>query len=1070
MRRFLLLCLSAVICLASSELAAQDATVTGTVTSAEDGSALPGVNVIVRGTTIGTSTDANGRYSLRVPDGDAVLVFSFIGLESQEVALAGRSTVDVLMSPDATQLTEVVVLGYSTSTQQAFTGTAKVISSDNLVRKNVSNVSRALAGEVAGVNVINNSGQPGTEAVVRIRGFGSVNGNRDPLYVVDGVPFSGSLNSINPADIESTTVLKDAAATAIYGSRGANGVVIINTRNGRGKQSFVEVDGQFGSNMSLLPRYDVIKSPEQYVGLAWEALYNRGVILNQADPVAFANARLFSTQGIDADYNMWNATAAELIDPATKSVRPGVTRKYDPENWEDHGFQRSTRQEINVKFGGSNDRTNYYSSLGYLDDQGYLINSDFKRFSGRLNLNHEVKKWLTTSLNLGYANTKRNRNGQSEDSGSIFWFVDNIPSIYPLYMRDGSGNFVPDPIFGGNRYDYGEAGRGFGALTNAIADATYDKQRDDRNELNGSAAINFNITEGLTFENRIGLQYYNNKYVNRGNKYYGSSASQNGSIYNRREEMFTYNLLNLLRYNKSFGEHQFEALAAHEITDWSRERLDISKFSLVDPDLEDFNNAVVSNPVASWTESYSLESFFAQVSYDFRRTYFLSASVRRDGSSRFVKDKWGNFGSIGAGWLISNENFMKNQNIFSNLKLKASYGLIGDQAGVSFYPGYDLWNVDNLNDGPAFSFDTKGNPDLTWETSHMYQVGVEFSVGKYLDGSIDYYVKDTKDLIFERRVGPSIGYALIRVNDGNLRNQGLEFDFTGHILSSKDYYLDLSVNGELFQNKITTMPIDPATGREKPLDVQGNYGWAEGKSIFDFYMREFAGVDPTDGRSMWTTYYDDLNGNGAPDAGEYVTSLALYLISNPEKEGDLIKTTTKTYQDATLKYVGKSAIPKVRGAINLAGGFKGFELGVQMLYSMGGYAYDGAYAQLMGNGQVGGNNWHTDILNRWQSEGDVTDVPRLSSNQDANVASASSRFLTKSNYFILNNVRLGYNLPSTLIDGIGLSSATVWVSGDNLWMSSARNGFNPSTAEAGNSNTYRYSPLSTLSAGFRLRF
>ena len=1073
MKKVLLLYFAILFVLAHGEAFAQERIVSGRVTSAEDGSGLPGVNVAIKNTLLGAVTDVDGNYTVNVPQEGGILVFSFIGLKGQEVEIGNRSTIDIQMAQDLTQLSEVVVVGYSTTTQQAFTGTAKVVTSENLRRKNVSNISRALAGEVAGLQVINSSGQPGTEMDIRIRGFGSVNGNRDPLYVVDGVPFTGSLNSINPSDIESTTVLKDAAATAIYGARGANGVIIINTRTGKGKGSFVEVDGQVGTNMSLLPRYDVLTSPEEYIGLSWEAMHNQGVIVGNADPVAYANVRLFSTAGIATVNNLWNAAnGGELIDPATRTVRPGVTRKFDPERWEDYGFQSSSRHDVNVKFGGSNERTNYYSSFGYLKDKGYSLNSDFDRLSARLNLNHEVKKWLNTSLNFGYAKTKKNRAGQSEDSGSIFWFVDNIPSIYPLYMRDDEGNLIPDPIFGGSRYDYGETGRKFGAFTNAIADATFDTQRDDRNELNGAASINFDIVEGLTFENRLGVQYYNNKYVSRGNKYYGGSASQGGSIYNRRTELFSSNLLNLLRYNKTFENHHLEVIAAHEATEWKLDYLDISGFRLVDPDLEDFNNAVVSERVQSWNESYSLESYFGQVSYDFNKTYFLSASIRRDASSRFVRDKWGNFGSVGAAWLISNENFMATQNIFSSLKLKTSYGLIGEQEGLLYYPGYDLYNVDNLNDGPAFSFDTKGNPDLTWETSRMFQTGLEFSLGEYFTGAVDYYVKNTTDLIFEQRVGPSIGYALIRVNGGKLRNQGLEFDLTGHILRGNGVTLDLTVNGEMLSNKLTEMPIDRVTGEQKPLDIQGRYGWGVGHSIFDFYIREFAGVDPVDGRSTWTVYYDDLNSDGQFSAGENVTSLHQFLAENPDKEGDLSKTTTKTYQNATQFYVGKSAIPKVRGAVNLAAGFKGLELTIQMLYSFGGYAYDEAYAALMNNDAIGGNNWHTDIRNRWQQDGDVTDVPRLSNfhTSDQNVISTSTRFLTKSDYLILNNVRLGYNFPSTLLSKVGMQNASVWVSGDNLWLKSERAGFNPSTHEAGSSDMYRYSPLSTLSAGVRVTF
>ncbi|MCJ8166975.1 SusC/RagA family TonB-linked outer membrane protein [Pontibacter sp. E15-1] len=1050
---------------------AQSSTVSGRVTDQATSQGLPGVSVIVKGTTVGATTSVDGSYTLNVPENGATLLFRYVGYKTQEVSVNGRSTVNVQLLEDSEALSEVVVVGYSTTTQQSFTGSAKVVSGEKLESKNVSNVSQAIAGEVAGVRVINTSGQPGTEATVRIRGIGSVNGNRAPLYVVDGVPFSGSLNSINPADIASTTILKDAAATAIYGSRGANGVVVITTKSGKGKKSYIEADANFGTNMSLLPRYNTIKSPEQYIGLSWEGLYNNANANPKItqDPEEYANERLFSNSGVRPGYNLWNvANGGELIDPVTRTVRPGVTRKYDPENWEDYGFQSSGRQEMNVKFGGSSDKTSYYSSFGYLEDKGYIINSGFQRLSARLNVSQEINKWLNGALNFNYSRTETNNNGQSSNSGSIFWFADNIPSIYPLFMRDAEGQLITDPIFGGNQYDYGTVtARGFGGLTNAIADATYDTNRNNRNELNGSASLNFNLAEGLTFENRLGAQYYHNKFVDRGNKYYGGSASQNGSLFHRRTELFNYNLLNLLRYGKTFGEHNVEALAAHEATNWSRNILTASGYSLVDPQIEDLSNAVVQNPSNSYTEEYSLESYFAQVNYDFNKKYFLSTTIRRDGSSRFRKDKWGTFGSVGAAWLVSNEDFMNNLPIFSSLKLKASYGLIGDQAGVGYYPGYDLYNVDNLNDAPAFSFDVKGNPDLTWETSKMFQTGVEFGLGRYLTGAIDYYVKNTDDLIFERRVGPSIGYALIQVNDGNLKNRGLEFDLTGNVFEGKDYRLSLNVNGEIFSNEITKMPIDPSTGNSKIIDVQNPYAWSEGHSIYDFYVREWAGVDPLDGRGMWTVHYEDANGNNAFDEGEEVTSLTDFTAKNPDV--DLLTGTTKVYSQATQKYIGKSALPDVRGAFNLSAGYKGFDLSAQLLYSVGGYAYDYTYAGLMHNRVAGGNNWHTDILDRWQQEGDITDIPRISNDYDKNVSSTSSRFITKANYLALNNVRLSYTLPTSYISKFGIGGLSVWVSGDNLWINTARDGFNPSTSEAGSSDTYRYSPLSTVTAGLRVK-
>ncbi|RLJ73629.1 SusC/RagA family TonB-linked outer membrane protein [Pedobacter alluvionis] len=1074
----------------ASTAIAQDRTITGTVTSQDDKLPIPGVTVKVKGASAGTVTDSNGKYSVSVPSGSNILEFSYIGYVTKEQVISANAVINITLSADAKTLTDVVVVGYGTTTKQAFTGSAKTISADQLGNKRASNLSQALAGEVSGVRVITQSGQPGTEAKVRIRGIGSVSGNRDPLYVVDGVPFYGSLNSVNINDIESTTVLKDAAATAIYGSRGSNGVILITTRSGRGKSAFIEGDVNFGTNMALLPRYDVIKSPEEFIGLAWEGLYNQGrglaTPLTDAAAITYANARIFGPTGggLPAASNIWNSTGANLIDPATRQVRSGITRKFDPENWEDYAFQNSSRTEANVRIGGSSDKTSYFTSLGYLDDIGYSIKSNYKRLNARLNLTHEVKPWLVGGMNLGYTNSKRNFGGQTSDSGSIFWFVDNIPPIYPLFLRDTKGAIVQDPIFGGNQYDYGNAGRRFGSLTNAIADTQYNTDRDDRNELNGNVSLTAKIIPGLTFENTFGLQYYNNESVSRTNKYYGSAASQGGSIYLENTSLMSYNLLNLVRYKKTFGENSLEALAAHEVTDWKLKTLQASRYNLVLNDSEDLNNGTVTNPSNSYSEQYKLESYFGQINYDYQKKYFLSGSLRRDGSSRFKTNRWGTFGSVGAAWLVSSEEFMKSQNIFSSLKLKASYGLIGDQGGVGYYPGYNTFNIDNVNDQPGLSIDLVGNPDLTWETSKMFQTGIEFNLGTYLTGSVDYYLKNTDDLIFDRRIGPSSGYAIVKVNGGSLRNQGLEFDLTGHIFKKKDFYLDLGINGEIFSNKMTAMPIDPSTGLQKPIDVQGNYAWSVGHSIYDFYVRKYTGVDAADGRSTWEAYYLDANNNGVPDggllenqAGEYIGSLGSYLAANPGKEAQLKKTTTKTYQNATQQYDGRSAIPDVRGAINLTTGYKGFDLSVQMLYSLGGYVYDGAYAGLMGNGLIANNNWHKDILNRWQSPSQPGDgiVPRISNNQDANVSSASSRFITKADYFSLNNVRLGYTFPTKITGKLGLTGLSVWVSGDNLYLGTSRAGLNPMTAEpansteTGGSNTYRYSPLSTISAGLRVK-
>lgn len=1050
---------------------AQQKTVTGVVS--DDLGPVAGANVVNQATKAGTVTDFDGNYSISAKKGD-VIMFSYAG-NTQSITVGAGSVYSVTLK--AIALDDVVVVGYGTTTKEAFVGTATTVQTKNVEAKSVSNVSQALKGEVAGVNVITTSGQPGSAATIRIRGFGSVNGNRNPLYVVDGVPLQGSLNSINPNDIQSLTVLKDAAATAVYGSRGSNGVIVIATKSGRGSRSAVEVDFKTSVNVSLLPRYDVIKSPEEYIGLTWEGLYNRGVATNNADPVGFANSTLFSAGGISPGYNMWNVTSgADLIDPATRTVRPGVTRRYSPEDWEDYGFQTSYRQESNVRFSGSNDKTSYFSSFGFLNDEGYIVNSDYKRYSARLNVNHQPKEWLKAGANIGYTGSRTNDNGQSEDSGSIFWFVDNIPSIYPLFTRDANGNKVAEPYFGGYQYDYGAGAspRGFGGLTNAIADAHYDRSVTSRNEFSGNFSLDFSLTKNLTFENRYGAQLYDNEYNNRNNPFYGSAAQQFGSLYKQKVSLMTQNFLNLLRYRNSFGDHSFEIFAAHESNNYKQTIFSASKEKAVMYDTFDLDQYIItSSPSGSYTNTSALESYFSQLNYNYGGKYYFTASARRDGSSRFKNEKWGTFGSVGASWVISKESFMANTSAINYLKLKTSYGLMGDQEGVGLYPGYDTFDVGNLNNDYSISIRGNGNPDLTWEKSKIFQVGVESTIFDFLDINVDYYVKNTYDLIFQRRTAPSTGVAIVTVNDGELRNQGIEFDLNAHIIkgkTSEDFSLDFAVNGEIIKNKITSMPIDPATGLPKLLDTSNApFGWAEGRSVYDFYMPEWAGVDPSSGIGMWYMNYNDVNANGTFDAGDVIIrSLTDYLGANPNAV--VGTTTTTTYADATQKFVGKSAIPKVRGAFRLNATYKNFDLSSQFTYSLGGHAYDGAYAGLMGNGSAGQNNWHNDIKNRWQQAGDITDVPRLSATTDANVNARSTRFLTKADYFGMNNVRLGYTLPAKFTDKLQMSKFNIFVSGDNLMFFSKREGFNTSTSESGGSDTYRYSPLSTFSMGLRVEF
>ena len=1053
---------------------AQEKSVSGTVTSVSDGLPLPGVNVIVKGTTRGVQTDFDGNYTISVSSGET-LMFSFVSMKKSEVVVGASNTINVALEEDIAALDEVIIVGYGTTTKQAYAGTAKTIEAKDIELKNFSNVSQALAGEAAGVTVINTSGQPGTTSTIRIRGFGSVNGNRAPLYVVDGVPFSGSLNAINPSDIKSTTILKDATATAIYGSRGANGVILITTKSGSSRETYVEVDVKSGINTQIIPRYEVITSPEESIGLIWEAKVNRERLRGNADPIGTVNRTLFTTI-VAPGYNMWNvANGAELIDPATGQVRAGVTRRYTPERFADLSFNDAFRTEANLRMGGGTDKSTYYFSTGYLDDDGYAINTGYKRYNTRLNVNTDIKEWFNVGANIGYTYSESLNNGQTDGAENIFEFADKMNPIYPVFLRDDNYELVPDPIFGGFQYDYG-SNSGFRARPNAnnlnpIASALYDFNGTNRHEINVSFNGNIKLTSDLSFETTFGAQYSNNIFKSMGNQFYGVATANSGDIFMRQTESRTTNFLQLLRYKKDFGNHTFEVLAAHESNKFSQSFGEQYKGKAIIPGGLELDNYIVNlSPAEGYSQARTLESYFGQINYDFDNKYYLTASLRRDGSSRFYKNKWDTFGSIGAAWIISNEDFLLNNDVLTYLKLKGSYGITGDESGVGYYTGINTFDVTNLNGEFAVNPSLFANPDLTWETAKQYQVGLEFTLGNFLDVGLDYYIKDTDNLIFDRRISPSSGVALLTVNDGVLRNSGFEFDLTGHIIKKENVALSLTLNGAIYDNEIRTMPLDPETGEPANLNNVGLYGYSKGRSIYDFYIREYAGVDPADGYPTWVQHFDDVNGDGEFNAGDIaIASLTKYVKEN--SNANVASRTTKTYSLATQKYIDKSGIPDVAGAFRLNAKIHDFNISAQFAYSVGGYGYDSQYAELMhdNNGGITAQNRHIDVRNRWRQPGDITDVPLIADRVIPNVNSSSSRFITKTDYLALNNLLVGYTLPTRYSESIGVSGLNIYASGDNLFFKGERKGFNPTTSESGNSGRALYAPLTTFTLGVRVK-
>ncbi len=1046
-------------------------TVSGTV--ADESGPLPGVNIIIKGTTSGTDTDFDGNYSIDVNQGD-VLVFSYVGMVTVEKTVGTENTIDVTMTAENV-LDEVVIVGYGKTIKEAFTGTATKVESKNLETKTSGNVSQAIKGEVAGVNVVSTNGAPGSDATIRIRGFGSVNGNQAPLYIVDGAPYASDLSAINPSDIESMTILKDAAATSIYGSRGANGVIVITTKKGKIGQPSISVDAKTSFNTLFLPTYDVIESPEEYIELSWSALKQKAMLSGQADPATWAGNNLYGTpEGIDTHYNIWNAAGNQLIDPATGKFNSGIDRLYTPTKWADAAFGTGVRQEANIQLSGGSDKTRYATSIGYLDDAGYAINSNYTRYTTRVNLEHSPKEWITVGGNMSFTNGKYTNSTSDENRGgsssNIFALTSTTPTIYDVYLRDDDGNLVPDPIYGGYQFDYGgDYGRRVWTNTNGIADANYNLSRTNRLTFMGNFNIGVDFTDWLSLDLRYTGQYDNRDRASRANPFYGGSASVGGTLYKTLSENINHNFLQLLRFTNSFGDHSLEAFVAHETTENKYLLSSAGKQKAILFDTTDL--AQYTTPIGqaeSYTLGWTLESFFSQVNYNYLQKYFLTGSVRRDGSSRFYKDKWGTFGSVGLGWVVSKEDFFSADSFMNHLKFKASYGIIGDQ-GRKYRYGWQIFTINETPDG-TYSFTESfyvANPDLTWETSKIAQVGVEtgfFDDRLTLD--LDYYIKNTENLFFTQTLPPSSGYQYRDYNDGQLRNSGFEFSALANLVNKDDFKLSFGFNGEIFNNEITKMPLDFSTGEPKILDDN----LSEGHSIYDWYMREWAGVNPDNGAAQWNLYYDDVDNNGEFGGDDImIESMTKYLHDYPD--ANVQQTVTETYADATQKYVDKSAIPLVRGGFRINAGLQRFDLTAQFSYSIGGYVYDSGYRTLMQNDLIGSYNWHTDIRDAWQQPGDVTDVPRNSANygSDTSFTYTSTRFLTDATFLSLNNLSLGYNLPQSYTDKMGLAKLNLYISGDNLMMLSARKGLNPSTM-LGASNSGIYMPMSTFSLGAKILF
>lgn len=1014
---------------------AQNMTVKGKVTA--NGLEMPGVTVSVKGTAGGTITSLDGDFTIKA-DAGSVLVFSFIGYETVEVPVKGNGPINVELREKTTDLDEVVIaVPYGTAKKSTFTGSAGVVDKKIIANSQVASVSQALQGSVAGLQSFSASGQPGEDATILIRGVGSVNASTTPLYVVDGVPYDGALSSISNQDIASITVLKDAAAASLYGSRAANGVVMITTKQGSKKSApSIEISAKYGFSDRAVKDYEQV-STEQYFMLEWEAIRNMRMSLKNPDTAETAAA--YATQNLILNYigiNPYGTAYPQPIGTDGKLVE-GARLLWN-DSWEDALSQDAHYTDLSARVSGGSENSQYYFSLGYMDNQGAYIGSGFKRYTLRANITSDLTKWLQVGVNVGLTHSIQDF-PKSDDSslGNVVLAARSIPSFYPVYERDPeTGAYVLDEN-GQRVYDYGKYRHGSYAGYNQAQSMLYDKNEIKRDAASVRGYLQVTPIEGLTYKMSLNIDYNSRFTHDYANPTYGKEpVTGSVSKSNTRTTGMTFN--NVVNWEHTFGEvHNVRLMAGQEYYEYNTSNFGGSRSNVITDGYFEPDVASTLTGFSGNSDQYKLLSYFGQAEYNYAQKYFASVSMRADGSSRFHPDnRWGAFWSFGGSWKIGREAFVEEAagSWLSDLTLRASYGAQGND-NVGYYAYQALYSIGSFLGETALTTSRLDTPELSWETNLNANIGLDFSLwSNRLFGTVEWFQRTSKDLLFSRDLVPSSGFSSIDDNIGKVRNYGWEFTLGGTPILTRDWTWRLSVNATTYKNEIVSIPTD--------VMWSGTKKWVKGGSIYDFWMYEWAGVDPETGDAQW-----------------YMTDT---------ETGERVKTTNYGSLTSQDKVKVGNALPKVSGGFQSDLTWRDLSLSMAFAYSIGNKIYNRDKASLMGVSGANGSTMSKDLLNRWTPENTQTDVPRLEYDQTSYFTSASTRWLVDGSYLRLKTVTLNYNLPKKWIQPAMLKDVSIYVQGENLLTFSKQQGLDPEQA-LGGVTYWRYPAMKTLSFGINVK-
>ena len=945
-------------------------TVKGQVTSAEDGLGMPGASIVVKGTSAGTITDFDGNYEIEVDNG-ATLVFSFMGYKSQEHKAVPH--LSVTLQSDAIMMQEVVSLGYSSVKKAELSSAVVTVSADQLTDVTTSDVGNMLQGKVAGVQVTNAGGQPGEAAQIRVRGTGSITASSDPVYVVDGVMGA----SFNPQDVETISVLKDAGATGIYGAAAAGGVIVVTTKQGKKNDKLsVDIKATAGAKQALYSNYKMMNSAELYN--FHKSLYSKTVFNSQ-----------YPKSLLQQDYN-----------------------------WQDEFFKTGVVQDYYVSVKGGSEKVGYYAGLSYYGEEGTLKCTGMQKVSGQFSMNADLTKWLDMSVRASFSKS-------SVDYAPSWTMLDDAFNKMPWdnpYELDADGNSTGKYLYvnGDTRSDNG--GKWWSqSKWNALNTTQYNYAKSNNFDFNGTLVFNVHFTDWLHFTttNTFGTGYYKSTEY-RDPRAFDSEYAK-GYLYNSIGLSKSFGTINILKANGQWGQHSLSGMLGYEYSTWKSEYTSAAGIGM--PNGVDALNSTTPYSVGGYEIPGASWATFIQAQYDYGKRYFLTATFRAEASSIFApKNRVGYFPSVAASWLISNEEFMKSQDVVSFLKLRASYGITGNN-NIPAYKYLATYALNSLYQNKVSATPSRlANPLLHWETANMAAVGIDLTFIDRIDMSIDLYNTDNTGLLLNVPVAPSTGFFEVTKNAGSVRNQGIEYRLDANVLNIDKWNWNIGFNIGFNRNRVTKTPNGPFLQTASSVSQQVK----EGQDIYSWYMKEWAGVDPENGDPLW--YVVDEN-------EQYVL----------DENGN--KTTTNDYNATNAHVVGK-ATPLFSGGLNTQLSWNGIFLSVNTNFTYGNKIYnytrmstdaDGAY---VGYNQMSIEN-SVQGWSRWEKAGDVATHPKAMLNGNKNSNAISSRYLEDGSYFRIKNLTVGYDFPTKLIKKAYMTRCRIYFSADNLFTATKFSGMDP---------------------------